>query len=59
MPIDAPTGSTPTVVGSTVFVPTYAGEIFAFGMPGVEIQWRFHDTKLSDELKNSIAVQTD
>lgn len=56
MPIEAPTGSTPTVVGDTVFVPTYAGEIFAFGMPKVDVKWRFRDPKLSDELKNSIAV---
>lgn len=55
-PIDAPTGSTPTVVGDTVFVPTYAGEIFAFGMPDVDERWRFRDPKLSDEFKNSIAV---
>lgn len=55
-PIDAPTGSTPTVWKDTVLVPTYAGEIFSIQMPDRQQNWRFKDTKLSDEFKNSVAV---
>lgn len=56
LPIDAPTGSTPSVLGDRVFVPTYAGEIFCFKLPSYEVLWRFKDEKLSDEFKNSVAV---
>ena len=54
--IDAPTGSTPSVLGDRVFVPTYAGEIFCFKLPKFELQWRFKNPKLADEFKNSVAV---
>lgn len=54
--IDAPTGSTPSVLGDRVFVPTYAGEIFCFKLPSFELQWRFKNPKLADEFKNSVAV---
>lgn len=54
--IDAPTGSTPSVLGEQVFVPTYAGEIFCFKLPSFELQWRFKDPQLADEFKNSVAV---
>lgn len=61
MPLDAPTGSTPSVLGDTVFVPTYAGEIFAFSSKDNTseenvLKWRFTDEKMSREFKNSIAV---
>ena len=56
LPLDAPTGSTPCVLGGQVLVPTYAGEIFAFRMPSTDQQWRFRDTQLADEFKNSVAV---
>lgn len=55
-PIDAPTASTPSVIGDRVFVPTYAGEIFAFKMPSDKPVWRMKDPKLSDEFRNSVAV---
>lgn len=62
-PLDAPTGSTPSVLMDvsgktlgTVFVPTYAGEIFAFEPGMVEPIWRFKDPKLAQEFKNSVAV---
>lgn len=54
--IDAPTGSTPSVLENQVFVPTYAGEIFSFEMPEANIGWRFRNVKLADELKNSLAI---
>jgi len=56
LPIDAPTGSTPSVWEDRVFVPTYAGEIFCFKLPSYEVAWRFKDPKLADEFKNSVAV---
>lgn len=61
LPIDAPTGSTPSVYtdansGDRVLVPTYAGEIFCFKMPSAELAWRFKDPQLADEFKNSVAV---
>jgi outer membrane protein assembly factor BamB len=56
LPIDAPTGSTPSVLGEHVFVPTYAGEIFCFSQPSNALKWRFKDPSLADEFKNSVAV---
>lgn len=56
LPIDAPTGSTPSVLGNRVFVPTYAGEIFCYELPSNDLLWRFRDPKLADEFKNSVAV---
>ncbi len=56
IPIDAPTGSTPAVVGNDVFVPTYAGEIFRFTLGKREPVWRFRNPELSEEFKNSAAV---
>ncbi|MEZ6076801.1 MAG: PQQ-binding-like beta-propeller repeat protein [Pirellulaceae bacterium] len=43
LPIDAPAGSTPSVLGDHVFVPTYAGEIFCFKLPSFELHWRFRE----------------
>lgn len=56
LPLDAPTGSTPSVFGETVLVPTYRGEIFSFAMPETDPEWRFLDSKLADEFKNSVAI---
>ncbi len=56
LPIDSPTGSTPSVLGNQVFVPTYAGEIFCYRAPEFELQWRFKDPELASEFKNSVAV---
>jgi outer membrane protein assembly factor BamB len=56
LPIDSPTGSTPSVYENTVLVPTYSGEIFAFKSPSNEVVWRFKDPELSSEFKNSVAV---
>ena len=56
IPIDAPTGSTPSISGSYVFVPTYKGQIWAFQSPSNRLMWKFEDTKLANEFKNSVAV---
>ncbi|MCA9129290.1 MAG: PQQ-like beta-propeller repeat protein [Planctomycetales bacterium] len=54
--ISAPTGSTPSVMDNTIFVPTYAGEILAFPAGEVQPRWRFNDESLGGEFKNSVAV---
>lgn len=56
LPIDAPTGSTPSIAGDSVLVPTYAGEIFNFRLPATEPKWRFRQPELASEFKNSVAV---
>ncbi len=55
IPIEAPTGSTPCVVGSLVLVPTYKGQIWAFETPTNKLAWKFEDSKLASEFKNSVA----
>jgi outer membrane protein assembly factor BamB len=61
LPIDAPTGSTPSVLGDHILVPTYAGEIFCFkrgadSTAAAELVWRFKDPQIADEFKNSVSV---
>jgi outer membrane protein assembly factor BamB len=56
LPINGPTGSTPSATEDTVYVPTYAGEIFAFKQPDNAEMWKFKDEKLSSEFKNSVAI---
>lgn len=56
IPIDAPTGSTPSVAASTVLVPNYKGQIWAFDSPSNRVLWKFEDQKLANEFKNSVAV---
>ncbi len=56
IPIDAPTGSTPCISGSTVLVPNYKGQIWAFETPSNRVLWKFEDQKLASEFKNSVAV---
>jgi outer membrane protein assembly factor BamB len=56
IPIDAPTGSTPSVCGSVVLVPNYRGQIWAFEAPAHDLLWKFENSQLSTEFKNSVAV---
>ncbi len=56
IPIDAPTGSTPAVVGSVVLVPNYKGQIWAFETPSNKLLWKFENTQIASEFKNSVAV---
>lgn len=56
IPIEAPTGSTPTFVDSTVLVPNYQGQIWAFSAPSLELIWKFEDSQLASEFKNSVAA---
>lgn len=54
--LEAPTGSTPSVSGSTVLVPTYKGQIWAFESPSNKLLWKFDDQSLASEFKNSVAI---
>jgi outer membrane protein assembly factor BamB len=56
IPIEGPTGSTPTVSGATVLVPNYNGQIWAFQSPKFSLLWKFEDTSLASEFKSSLAV---
>jgi outer membrane protein assembly factor BamB len=56
IPIEAPTGSTPSISGSTVLVPNYKGQIWAFESPSNKLLWKFEDQKLANEFKNSVAI---
>lgn len=56
IPIEAPTGSTPCIAGSTVLVPNYKGQIWAFESPSNKLLWKFEDPKLASEFKNSVAA---
>lgn len=56
IPIQAPTGSTPSVSDNIVLVPNYNGQIWAFQSPSNQLLWKFEDGQLSSEFKNSVAV---
>lgn len=56
LPLDGPTGSTPSVAGKTVFVPTQGGRLFAFDAESNEILWQFFNPKLSQEFQSSVAT---
>ncbi|MFO0944095.1 MAG: PQQ-binding-like beta-propeller repeat protein [Pirellulales bacterium] len=55
IPIEAPTGSTPCVVGTLALVPTYKGQIWAFETPSNKLAWKFDEPELASEFKNSVA----
>ena len=56
IPLDGPTGSTPSVLGSTVFVPTHGGRLFAFDAITSKEKWQFFDPQLSQEFQNNVAT---
>ncbi len=56
IPIEAPTGSTPTAIDSAVLVPNYSGQIWAFETPSLNLRWKFENSQLSGEFKNSVAA---
>lgn len=56
IPIQSPTGSTPTVAAGTVLVPNYQGQIWAFAIPGFDLLWKFENSQLAGEFKNSLAA---
>jgi len=59
IPIQSPTGSTPTATDSLVLVPNYQGQIWAFAIPGFELLWKFENSQIAGEFKNSVAVAQD
>ena len=56
IPLDGPTGSTPSVFGNRVFVPTHGGKIFAFDAETNAEVWQFFDPKLAQEFQNNVAT---
>ncbi len=56
IPLDGPTGSTPSVAGKHVFVPTHGGKLFAFDAETSKEAWQFFDPKLSQEFQNNVAT---
>jgi outer membrane protein assembly factor BamB len=56
LPLEGPTGSTPSVEGEVVYVPTHAGDLFAFNVRTGEQLWKVRDPKLAQEFQNAVAV---
>ena len=56
IPLDGPTGSTPSVAGKNVFVPTHGGKLFAFDVETNKQVWQFFDPKLAQEFQNNVAT---
>lgn len=56
VPLDGPTGSTPSILGDSVFVPTHSGSLFAFDANSGEQRWQFSNSSLSQEFENNVAV---
>jgi len=56
IPLDGPTGSTPSVAGKNVFVPTYGGKLFAFDAETSKEAWQFFDPKLAQGFQNNVAI---
>ncbi len=56
IPLDGPTGSTPSVSGSRVIVPTHGGRLFAFDVSTNQEAWQFFDGKIAQEFQNCVAT---
>lgn len=56
IPLDGPTGSTPSVAGKNVFVPTHGGKLFAFDAETNKEAWQFFDPKMAQEFQNNVAT---
>jgi outer membrane protein assembly factor BamB len=56
IPLDGPTGSTPSVSGKNVFVPTHGGRLFAFDAATNREAWQFFDPQLAQEFQNNVAT---
>ncbi len=56
IPLDGPTGSTPSVFGNRVFLPTHGGKIFAFDAESNAEVWQFFDPKIAQEFQNNLAT---
>ena len=56
VPIDAPTGSTPAVLGNLVFFGTEGGTFYAVNWETAEIAWTFRDEDSAQPFRSSAAV---
>jgi outer membrane protein assembly factor BamB len=56
IPLDGPTGSTPSVSGTSIFVPTHGGRVFAFDAATSKEIWQYFDPKVSQEFENCVAT---
>ncbi|MBX3420889.1 MAG: PQQ-binding-like beta-propeller repeat protein [Pirellulaceae bacterium] len=56
IPIQAPTGSTPSISDQVVLVPNHKGQIWAFATNTFRPLWMFEDSKLANEFRNNVAV---
>ncbi|HEX5104194.1 MAG TPA: PQQ-binding-like beta-propeller repeat protein, partial [Pirellulaceae bacterium] len=57
VPIDAPTGVTPAVLGDNVFFGTEAGVFFAIDWKEARVSWKKEDSNGSQSIRSSPAVQ--
>jgi outer membrane protein assembly factor BamB len=56
LPLEGPTGSTPSAIDHWVIVPTHSGTIFGIDAPSTERRWTFVDSERSQEIETSPAV---
>lgn len=56
LPLGGPTGSTPSVQGTKVFLPIMDGAILAFDWKANKELWRYEDPDRAQEYRNSTAV---
>ena len=57
MPIEAPTGVTPAVLGDLVFFGTEAGTLFGVNWKEAKVAWKVEDKAPSQPMRSSPAVQ--
>ncbi len=56
LPLDAPTGSTPAVLGDLAVVPTHSGVVTGYDWRAAKQLWQFTDTEITQEIKTSPAI---
>jgi outer membrane protein assembly factor BamB len=56
LPLEGPTGSTPSTQGDVVIAPTHAGSVLAFNWKEAKPLWAFVDAERSQEIQSSPAI---
>ena len=56
VPLQAPTLSTPSVIGKVAIVPTHPGVVFAINVETSEILWTFSDQEKANDIRSSPAA---
>jgi outer membrane protein assembly factor BamB len=56
IPLDAPTLSTPSVMGNIAIVPTQPGVVFAINVETNKVVWRFANEEMADDIRSSPAM---